>query len=129
MEANPWAVLVAALTTFLIGGLWYSPKLFGATWCREAGVDPQQGGHPARVFGVAFLLSLLAAGLFGEWLGPDPTLAEALRQGLVVGAGFVAACFGINYQFGNRSVKMWAIDGGYHTVQFLAFGTVLAMWP
>lgn len=26
---NYWAVLLAAVTSFLLGGLWYSPALFG----------------------------------------------------------------------------------------------------
>ena len=40
----------------------------------------------------------------------------------------VAASFGINYQFANRSLTLWLIDGGYHTVQFLLFGLVLGLW-
>jgi hypothetical protein len=51
-----------------------------------------------------------------------------LHHGLLVGAGFVAASFGINYQFANRSFKLWLIDGGYHTVQFVLFGLVLGLW-
>jgi hypothetical protein len=29
---NYLAVLVAALSTFVLGGLWYSPMLFGKAW-------------------------------------------------------------------------------------------------
>ena len=29
---NYWAIFVAALSTFLIGGLWYSPAVFGNAW-------------------------------------------------------------------------------------------------
>ena len=31
------AVLVAALSTFMLGGLWYSKVLFGPAWQRAAG--------------------------------------------------------------------------------------------
>jgi hypothetical protein len=72
---------------------------------------------------------LIAAWVFAYWLGPDPQLNDALRKGLAAGAGFVAASFGINYQFANRSFLMWAIDGGYHTVQFVIFALVLSLWP
>ena len=34
---NIWAVLVAAVCSFLLGGLWYSPVLFHKLWNREAG--------------------------------------------------------------------------------------------
>ena len=32
MQFNYLAVLVAALSSFLLGGLWYSRMLFGPTW-------------------------------------------------------------------------------------------------
>ena len=124
---NVWAVLVAAVSSFLLGGLWYSAALFGKAWNTENGGVPHTG-HPAKVFGVSFLFSLIAATCFAYWLGPAPELNAALCKGLLAGAGFVAACFGINYQFAQRSFKLWLIDGGYHTVQFVLFGLVLGLW-
>ena len=32
-------VLVAAVSAFLLGGIWYGP-LFKHAWCRENGIDP-----------------------------------------------------------------------------------------
>lgn len=125
---NYWAVLVAALSSFLVGGLWYSPMLFGRIWNRENGGQPQ-AGHPAKVFGVSFACSLLAAACFAKWLGPAPSLEAALQAGALAGFGLVAASFGINYQFAQRSFTLWLIDGGYHTAQFLLFGLILSLWP
>jgi hypothetical protein len=128
---NIWAVLVAAVSSFALGGLWYSPVLFYKVWNREAGrgENPEKSKHPGRVFGVAFVFALISAWVFAYWLGPHPQMNDALCKGLAVGAGFVAASFGINYQFANRSFLMWAIDGGYHTVQFVIFALVLSLWP
>ncbi|HET6545904.1 MAG TPA: DUF1761 domain-containing protein [Rhodanobacteraceae bacterium] len=130
MEDINWlAVVVAALCSFFVGGPWYSPAMFGRVWGREAGATGKPGsGHPARVFGVSFVFSLIAAAAFAYWLGPAPALPYALGHGLLAGACFVATSFGINYQFANRSTLMWLIDGGYHTVQFLLFGLVLGLW-
>lgn len=124
---NHWAILLAAVSSFLLGGLWYSPVLFGNTWNRENGGVPP-AGHPARVFGVALLFSLLAATCFAWWLGPAPSLPAALQAGALAGGGLVAASFGINYQFAQRSFTLWLIDGGYHLLQFLLFGLVLGLW-
>ena len=124
---NAWAILVAAVSSFLLGGLWYSPVLFGKAWNREIGGVPPPG-HPARVFGIGLLFSLVAAACFAWWLGPSPDLSGALTAGAVAGGGFVAASFGINYQFAQRSLRLWLIDGGYHLVQFLLFGLVLGLW-
>jgi hypothetical protein len=123
---NIVAALVAAISTFLLGGLWYSPVLFGPTWQRAAG-DTRKG-HPARVFGVSFGFALIAALAYSLVMPAAPNAATAITQGLLVGAGLVAASFGINYQFANRSTVMWLIDGGYHTVQFGIYGGVLGLW-
>ena len=48
--------------------------------------------------------------------------------GALVGFNFVGASFGINYQFAARSFKLWMIDAGYHTTQFMLFGLILGLW-
>lgn len=125
---NILAIVVAAVSSFLVGGLWYSPILFGTVWNRANGGVPQTG-HPARVFGVSFVFSLIAATAFAWWLGPAPELDDALVAGAVAGFGLVAASFGINYQFAQRSFTLWLIDAGYHTAQFVLFGLVFGLWP
>ncbi len=124
---NIWAILLAAVSSFMLGGLWYSPVLFGKAWNAENGGVPQTG-HPAKVFGISFAFSLIAAAAFACWMGPEPTLEAALKAGALAGLGMVAASFGINYQFAQRSFKLWLIDGGYHAVQFLLFGLILGLW-
>jgi hypothetical protein len=124
---NYLAVLMAAVSSFLLGGLWYSPVLFGRAWNGENGGQPKSG-HPAKVFGISFVFSVVAAFAFATLLGPAPVLQTALTTGLLVGLGFVAASFGINYQFAQRTFTLWLIDGGYHTAQFVLFGLILGLW-
>ena len=128
-QVNILAVLVAALSSFLLGGLWYSRALFGDVWNRTAGANPKgEQGHPARVFGVSFLFALVAALVYAWLMPPAVDVPHAAVQGLLVGAGMVAASFGINYQFANRGSTLWLIDGGYYTVQFLIYGLILGLW-
>jgi len=128
-QINFLAVLVAALTSFLLGGLWYSKGLFGPAWQRAAGDnrDPKQG-HPAKVFGLSFGFALVAAVAYALLMAPATSVADALQRGLLTGAGLVAASFGINYQFANRKAVLWLIDGGYHTLQFAIYGVILGLW-
>ena len=129
MEINIWAVIVAAASSFLLGGLWYSPFLFLEPWNKAMNrSEADQQPHPARVFGLSFAFSLIAAYLFARLIGPAPELAHAVYMGFIVGLGFVATCFGINYQFADRPFSALFIDGGYHTGQFVIFGVVLGMW-
>ena len=128
-QVNFIAVLVAAVSTFLLGGLWYSKHLFGPAWQRAAGDTRKPGdAHPARVFGLSFVFALVAALAYALLVPPAASPGMAVTQGLLVGAGVVAASFGINYQFANRSTFLWLIDGGYHTMHFAIYGLILGLW-
>src|SRR5690606_35620695 len=41
MDFNWLAVGLAALATFMLGGLWYSPALFARAWMRETGLSEE----------------------------------------------------------------------------------------
>ena len=94
------------------------PALFGRVWNAENGGE-KQAGHPAKVFGISFVFSLVTAEAFGLWLGPSPSIETALRAGLLAGVGFVASSIGIT--------PLWLIDGGYHAAQFVVFGLVFGL--
>ncbi len=130
MDINFWAAAVASVLGFILGGFWYSHRVFGLTWNREAGrgVEAHQP-HPPHVFVVSFAFALATAVTFALLLGPRPALSDALQRGLLVGIGFVAASLGITYQFANLSLKMSLIDGGYHVARFLVYAVVLGLWP
>ena len=80
------------------------------------------------MFGLSFLFALVAAFACALLIPQPASAVAAVTQGLVVGAGVVAASFGINYQFANRPAILWLIDGGYHTVQFTIYGLILGLW-
>jgi hypothetical protein len=131
MEGINWlAVVAAAVSAFVLGGLWYSPALFAKPFMREAGLTDADlaKGSPAIIFGVSFVLALIAAAVFAMFLGPAPSLGFALGAGFAAGAGWVATSFGINYLFERRSLTLFAINAGYHTVQFTLMGLILGLW-
>ena len=129
VTVNLLAVIAAAVSSFVLGGLWYSKALFGAVWKREAGDGRDPGeGHPVKVFGLSLVFALVAAFAYAVIVPPPTSAGQAAVQGLIVGAAIVAASFGINYQFANRSTTLWLIDGGYHAVQFLLYGLMIGLW-
>jgi len=130
-EINWLAVVVAAIACFLLGGLWYSPVLFGKAWQRETGLTDEKlkNGNMAMIFGLSFVLAFLAAWNFANFLGPRPSLVFGTAVGFSAGLLWVASSFGINYLFERKSFKLFAINGGYHTLQFTIIGLVLALMP
>lgn len=127
-DINIWAVLVAALSAFALGGLWYGP-LFLRPWAKAAGIDPQASpGHPVRTFGLAFACSLVAAAGLAAILPASAGAGFGAVLGGLVGLVFVASSFGINYAFSQRPLVLWLIDAGYHVAQFALAGAVLGLW-
>jgi hypothetical protein len=128
MEVNWIAIAVAAVSAFVLGGLWYGP-LFGKTWQALNGLSDEDvaSAHPAKVYGGAFILSFLAAAVFAMFLGPQPGVEFATAAGASAGLFWVAASFGINYLFAQRPLGLWLVDGGYHTLQFTLYGFVLGL--
>lgn len=128
MELNWIAIIAAAASAFVLGGLWYGP-LFGTKWAALVGIteEDQKNASMAKVFGGAFLLSLIAAAVFAAFLGPRPGVGFATAAGFAAGLGWVAATFGINYLFAQRPFALWLIDGGYATLQFTLYGLVIGL--
>jgi hypothetical protein len=70
-QLNYLAVLVASLSTFLIGGLWYSPAVFGKAVDARKRIHEEslKGRNMATVFGLAFLLAVIAAVNLAMFMG------------------------------------------------------------
>jgi hypothetical protein len=129
-NANFLAILVAALSGFLIGGIWYGP-LFGKVWQREAGVSQEAMGEtsPYKLFGLTFLFSVLSAVFLGHLLASTgvskPHVIMMISVGVAI--GFIVPAIGTNYLFGRRSGTLFAIDAGYWLVFYAAMGSVFLL--
>lgn len=124
-EVNYLAVALAALSAFLLGGLWYS-LLFARPWAALTGQSEEKlrSGNPAIVFGGAFLLNLVAAYVLAMFVGPADVKYGALA-GFAVGLCWVAVSLGVNYLFERRPLGLWLINGGYFTLQYTAMGAII----
>lgn len=126
---NWFAILVAALISFVIGGLWYSPLLFGKAWMQEMGFsESDTQGNMGKIFGLTFVLALVIAINLAAFLGPEATLAWGLAAGALAGIGWVATAIGILYLFERRSLRLYMINAGYHAVTFTLMGGILGLW-
>ena len=134
---NLLAVLVAAISTMVVGFLWYSPILFAKPWMREMGYDPddkakvqqmQKSAGPAY-FG-SFVAGLVSAFILALFL--HQFHAQSLELGLLVGShvwlGFVATVQLTGVLFMKQSLKLFAINTGYQLVCYLVMGAILSVW-
>ncbi|HSR67804.1 MAG TPA: DUF1761 domain-containing protein [Acidobacteriota bacterium] len=131
MAINYWAVLVAALSMFLLGGLWYSPVLFGGVWMRANQLTEKdlEDGNPAKIYGVSFLFSLIMSANLAAFLsGPETDMAWGATAGFLAGFGWVALGIGMVSLFERRPFSYMLVNGAYMTVAFTLMGLILGAW-
>lgn len=129
-QINYFAGLVAALITFVVGGLWYSPAVFGKAWMAENGFTEEslKNSNMVRIFGLTFVLGLIAAINLAFFIGPESRPGVGALWGFLAGAGWVATFIGTHYLFERRSFKLFAINAGYAVVTLTLMGLILAAW-
>ncbi len=128
---NYLAVVVAALSTFLIGGLWYSPLLFQKSWMKANNLSEEQlsRANPARTFGFAFVFALVMSFNLAVFLsGEGTTLGWGATAGLLAGLGWVAMAVATIALFEQRSWSYILINGGCQVVGFVVMGAILGAW-
>src|SRR6185437_17045558 len=65
VQVNLWAVLLAALSSMVVGALWYMPGTFGTMWQNLSKVKIDRSkmtpGNAAWMYGSVFVASLVTA--------------------------------------------------------------------
>jgi hypothetical protein len=126
---NVWAILVATVSAFAVGGLWYSPALLGAVWKKASGVDDSSSSGQGRIFGIAFVFTLLMAVNLAMFLNdPKTTLAWGATAGFLAGFGWIAMGIGVVSLFERRPWSYLLINGGYMTVALVLMGAIIGGW-
>ncbi|HTM63071.1 MAG TPA: DUF1761 domain-containing protein [Gammaproteobacteria bacterium] len=126
---NYLIVLVAAVSSWVLGWLWYSKWLFGGIWVAENGSSMGGGKrHPAVTHGLAFVFWFITATAFSSAVGGGAPFGFATMIGFLTGSCFVATSFGVNYAYAGRSGKLFLIDAGYTILQFTIYGMIFGYW-
>ncbi|MFN3452962.1 MAG: DUF1761 domain-containing protein [Sphingorhabdus sp.] len=128
-NANLLAILVAAATGFLIGGLWYGP-LFGKAWMAAHGFTEEQlrAGNMVKIYGLTFAFSVLSALFLGHLLSAvDASARATIMISVGIALGYIIPAIGTNYLFSRKSGKLFAIDAGYWLTFYAAMGLVFLL--
>ena len=134
---NWFAILLAAISTMVVGFLWYSPLLFAKPWMKEMGYDPNDRAKTEEMkknagpaYGGSFVASLISA--FTLALILHGFRAEDLHFGLMasfhIWLGFVATVQFTSALFTKQSMKLFGINTGYQLVCYLVMGVILTLW-
>ena len=126
---NWWAILVATVAAFALGGLWYGP-LFGKPWMAAIGKTAEELPALPMPFVISFFAALLTCVVMAflmRALAID-TWGGGLLMGLAVGIGFIAASTASDAGHSGTGLGLWTITAGYRVVLSLIMGAILGAW-
>ena len=127
---NWLAVVAAALSGFIVGGIWYSPALFANAWMADANVTKEQGqaSNKTKVFGFTFFFLLIMSANLAMFLAQKTTTsAWGAEAGCLAGVWTFAA-IAIHSLFELKSWRYIFINGGYSLVSLTLMGWILGLW-
>jgi hypothetical protein len=130
MTPNWIAVLVAGISAFVLGGVWYSPALFGKAWMKENDLTEEKikSGNKGKIFGLAFLLTLVMSVNLAMFLNsPNINFRLGLLYGFLTGVWILCGIAVIGL-FEHKSARYIFINGGYWLMALGLMGAILGAW-
>ena len=133
---NYIAVILATLSSMVVGSIWYTPRVFGNYWMKAAGVTPSGDAKDAvRPILVTLVVSFITAWVLAgaayisfEFYGGS-FLVNALLTGLILWAGFTAARFITHDQFDGRPTGLTVLNVAHELVTIMLMALIIGVWP
>ncbi|RNE62270.1 DUF1761 domain-containing protein [Cryobacterium tepidiphilum] len=135
-EINYWAVILATLSSMVVGSIWYTPKVFGRYWMKAANVTPS--GRAADAV-VPILITLLVSFVTAWVLAGATYIAwdfyggsyfrNAVVTALMLWAGFTAARFITHDAFDQRPRGLTLLNVAHELVTILVMSIIIGVWP
>lgn len=133
-EINIWAVVLATLSTLVVGSVWYTPRVFGTYWMRVARVDPaaaeRRGIWPILVtVVVSFVTAWVLAGAtsIAHEFYDGTFLVDALVTGTLLWAGFTGARIVTHDAFEGRPAGLTTLTLAHELVTVLVMSLVIGL--
>jgi hypothetical protein len=131
MSTVNWpAVGVAGVSAFILGGIWYSPALFGNAWMKENNFTPEdvRKGNKGKIFGWSLVLALIMSVNLAMYLAdPKTDLAWGATAGFLSGI-WVFCGIAITGLFEHKSTRYIFINGSYQVVALSLMGAIIGVW-
>lgn len=133
---NYWAVLLATLSSMVVGTIWYTPKVFGNYWMRATGVTPSGNAKDA----VGPILVTVIVSFITAWVLAGATylsysfygggfLGNAIVTAIVLWAGFTAARFITHDAFDQRPSGLTILNIAHELVTVVVMAVIIGVWP
>ncbi|WP_308799151.1 DUF1761 domain-containing protein [Agromyces silvae] len=135
VDVNYWAVIVATLSTLVIGSVWYTPRVFGTRWAELAKVDLDSTSGAVGAIITTVIVSFISAWVLAlatqtAWLAFDGGyLGTAVAVGTMLWAGFTAARFITHDAFERRPAALTLLNISHELVTVIVMALIIGVWP
>ncbi|WP_168627786.1 MULTISPECIES: DUF1761 domain-containing protein [unclassified Cryobacterium] len=133
-EINIWAVLLATLSSMVVGAIWYARPVFGNWWIKAAKVDMDRNASavvPMIVtLVVSFISALVLAGsaaIAQEFYGGN-FLLNAIVTAIILWAGFTAARFITHDAFEGRPAGLTLLNISHELVTLVIMALIIGLF-
>lgn len=133
LPLNYVAILLAALSSLIVGTVWYLPAVFGRRFQALTGVDPNKPKRPIVTYALTFVGSFFTAYVLAyvtfltyEYFHSD-ILTRALLTAFFLWLGFTAARLLIHDLFEQRTLRVYLITIGHELVTVLVMAVIIAL--
>ena len=135
-EINYIAVIVATLSSMIVGTVWYSPRVFGNYWMKAAGITPTGNAADAiRPIVVTLIVSFITAWVLAgaafiafDFYGGS-FFVNSLLTSLVLWGGLTAARFITHDQFDGRPNGLTVLNVSHEFVTIVIMALIIGVWP
>ena len=129
---NVWAVLVAALSAFIVGWLWYGP-LFGKLWMKLNGFTEEmikEGGGMSMplIMIINYVATALAALAIAMFIGSEADMHFGIFAGFMIALFWIGTSRLNDVLYERKPFKLYLINMGYNLVIYIVMGAVLGTW-
>lgn len=133
---NFWAILVAAVVAFVIGGLWYSPILFGKEYMALIGTTEKDievakaKGGMWKLYVAQFVFAVITFGVLGFFISSASgvTASDGALMGFLAWLGFEATVIAGGYLWEKKPMKLVVIQATCSLLTLVIGGAIIGVW-
>lgn len=134
VQINLLGVVLAMLSSMVVGSVWYARSVFGNTWIKLAKIDMKKdGGSVWKPIVITMIVSLITAYvlahvtyLSNKFFG-NSYLQDALTTAFWMWLGFTACRFITHDAFEGRPPKLTLLNISHELVTFMLMGLVIGL--
>lgn len=130
-EINWLAVVIATVSSMVVGFVWYAKPVFGKLWMRLAEVDESKIGNGVGAIIVTVIVSFITAAVLAgsaaiaqNFYGGN-FLANTVVTGIILWAGFTAARFITHDAFDRRPANLTVLNCAHELATIVVMALII----